>query len=79
VIVDYLYFEGIDLSPYETGALPVVDADTVLPFPLTFELLETVSRRNPEVLNRSRAVQEQKLPARRSLNGAKMWNVPVVK
>jgi len=40
MIVNNLNFERITLSPNETNAILIVDADTVLSFPITLQSFE---------------------------------------
>jgi hypothetical protein len=47
----------------------VVDAYAVLSFPIAFQRFQPIPRRNPEMIERTRLVQIEKLAARWTLDG----------
>ena len=50
--------------PYKTDPPLVVDSNAVLALQIGRELLEPISRRNAEILQRLRVVQHRELPTR---------------
>ena len=46
MIVNNLNFERITLSPNETNAILIVDADAVLAFPITLQSFEMIARKD---------------------------------
>ena len=60
-----------DFNPFWTSVAPpeadtplIVDSDTVLPGPITAQMLEPVARRDPEVLQTTRGVDLTQLAQR---------------
>ena len=68
VIVRYLYALGTSVVPHKAYSPLVVDAYRVLPRPITFESLETVAWRYPQVIQIRRVVQHHQLQLRLSLD-----------
>ena len=62
MIVDDLNVKGIAVFPDEADAPLVVDPDAVLPHTIPAEPLETVARRDPEILKRFDRMEEDELP-----------------
>ena len=62
MVIDDLDLVGIGILPAETDPPLVVDPDAVLPRPIAFELLEPVTRWNPEVLKGFGSVERDQLP-----------------
>ena len=54
--------------PPETKTPLIVDADTVLPFPVTMELLQSVARWHPQIIKRFRGIDKQQCAQREALN-----------
>jgi len=61
MIVDDLDLVGVAIAPYKTDPPLVVDPYAVLALTIAGQLLEPVSGRNPEVLQRLRVVQHREL------------------
>jgi hypothetical protein len=57
VIINDLDLAPVAIMPYKTDPPLVVDSNAVLALPIADELLEPVSRGNPEILQRLRVVQ----------------------
>jgi len=66
VVIDYLDFVGIAALPHKTHPELIVDPDAVLPCPLEFQLLQTISWWGPKVLQSRRSIQHVELPSRNS-------------
>jgi len=79
MIVDDLYLIRIPILPAEAHTPLVIDADAVLPLPFAPQSLQSVSWGNPEVLQRTGAMQIQEFPPRHSLNCPKPWNIEIIK
>jgi hypothetical protein len=58
VIVHYFHVVRISVAPDKTNAVPVVDADTVLAFPVSAQAFQTVARRHEQVFQPQRGVQD---------------------
>ena len=56
MIIDKLYIPGIFALPSETYPVLIVHPDAVLSFTVTAQLFQAISRRVPEVFERSREV-----------------------
>jgi len=50
VVIRYLYIEGVAVAPDEAQAELIVDPNAVLAFPVTAQVLQSVARRNSQVL-----------------------------
>lgn len=59
MVIDNLDLVGITLPPDRANSPPVIDADTVLPLAVSFQRFKTVSRRNLQALQRSRAIRSK--------------------
>ena len=68
MVVRYLYPLGTSVAPHKAYSPLVVDANRVLPRPITFESLETVAWRYPKVIQIRRVVQHHQLQLRLSLD-----------
>jgi len=62
MVVSDLDLEGIAVAPYEAYAPLVIDADAVLTYPATSELLQTVAGWLRQVGERAGSVDNEKLP-----------------
>lgn len=67
MIVRDFHAVRVSLPPHEAGAVLVVDADAVLTFPASPQLLQPVAGRRREVLRRQRGIQNVELPQRRAI------------
>jgi hypothetical protein len=63
---------GVALGPPETDAPLIIDANTVLPRPITAEFLEAVARRCHEVIERFRRVEQDQLSQHDALKCARV-------
>jgi hypothetical protein len=79
VIIDDLDLARVAIMPYKTDSPLVVDSNAVPASPIAGELLEPVSRRNPEILQRLRVVQHRELPTRDILDAPKPRTALAVK
>jgi len=61
VVINDLDVMGVTILPVEADAPLVIDPDTVLAAPPTFELLQAIARRHAEIFERIRGVQSDKL------------------
>jgi len=61
IIIDNLHIEGVPLLPPETDAPLVVHPDTPLSFPISGQLLELITWRDPEVLKSLSSIQKFQL------------------
>jgi hypothetical protein len=64
MIVDDLDFVCVAITPHEADAESLVDSDAVLSSPVTFELFESVARKNCQVLESMGCMQLLQLPLR---------------
>ena len=71
MIIYYFNFVRISIHPFETDSPLLVDADAVLPFPIPLQHLQPVSRRNPQIFEANRSVQELQFMKRLLLNVAR--------
>ena len=78
MIVDYLDIVCMSVRPAEADPPLIVDAYAVLSFPIAFQRLQPVPGRNPEMIERTRLVQIEKLAARRAFDGTKAGYQPVL-
>jgi hypothetical protein len=60
--------------PPKTDAPLIIDADTVLAFPVAFQLFELVARRGQQIAQIFSIMQIEQLASRRSLDV--MWQLP---
>jgi len=67
VVVDDLDVPGVTPRPAEADPPLVVDSDAVLALSIALERLEPVSRRDLEILERLRSIQDEELPQRASV------------
>ena len=58
MVVDQFHIVGIGVFPLKAEAKLVVDPDTPLSFPVAFQGFQTVPRRNPKIVQRTRAVED---------------------
>jgi hypothetical protein len=68
VIVNDLNIVGITFAPPEANTPALVDADTVVAFPVSRELLQVVAGREPEVGQALSIVQHSEFPVRNLLD-----------
>jgi hypothetical protein len=68
MVVDDFNVECIPRAPAKTDSPLLVHADAVLPLPVTLELFQSVSRRDPQILKDGRCVQHPEFPKRNSLD-----------
>ncbi len=61
MIIDDLHTIRVTLSPPEADSPPLVDSDTVLPFTITRQLLETVTWRDPKIRQLLGSIENQSL------------------
>jgi hypothetical protein len=69
---------GVSVTPHKTDTPLVVDAYTVLPRAVTFQLMKSVARRHSQIRQTFGRVQHQKLSPRWLLNVHKLTNILVV-
>ena len=62
MIVDDLNVVCVAITPHEADAESIVDSDAVLSSPVIFERLESVARKNRQVLESMGCVQLLQLP-----------------
>ncbi len=58
MVIGNFNFIGISLFPHEADPPLVVDPDAILSFSIAGKLLQPVSRRNPEILERFRRIKD---------------------
>jgi hypothetical protein len=68
MVVDDLDIVCASVAPHETDPPSLVDTDTPLAFPRTFQLFQAVAGRYAHVFNKARVVQHTKLPKSDRLN-----------
>lgn len=61
MVVDDLHLIGVPATPFKADPIPVVDPDATLPHPITPQLLQAISRRDPEILKSAGPVEKRKL------------------
>lgn len=61
MIVRDFHIKGVTFPPIEADTPPVVDADAVLPSPITSQSLQPVAGRNSKVLKPHGGVKHQQL------------------
>jgi hypothetical protein len=71
MIVDDLDVVNVVTLPYKTNAPLIVNANTMLTFAVAFQRFQSVAWGDPQVLQRSGAMEVQQLSARDSLKGPK--------
>jgi hypothetical protein len=62
VIIDDRHVVGVAIPPSETDPPLIVDANAVLPGPITAQLLQAVSGRDAKIIQDLRRVDRNKLP-----------------
>lgn len=73
MVVDNLDRIGAVACPNKTDAPLIVDADTVLSFPIIFQCFEAVGRRRPQIIERLRLIQHEQLAQGDLLNFARQF------
>ena len=68
MIIYYFNFVRISVHPFETDSPLLVDPNTVLSLSIAFEGFQPVSRRNPQIFEANRGVQQLQFMKRRLLN-----------
>lgn len=74
MVVRYFHVVGVLVSPLETNPPLIVNPDAVLAFPVSRKGLESVSGRNPEIIQRHRRIQQVEFLLGLSLDGG--WKFP---
>ncbi len=74
MVIHYLYVVCIPRGPHEANAVLIVDPNTVLPFPVSFEGFQTVSGRIAQVLQEGSGVYHHQLSSCRFLNGLRYFS-----
>ena len=69
---------GVSVAPRKTGTPLVVDAYTVLPRTVTFQLMKSVTRRHSQIRQTFGRVQHQKLSPCWLPNVHKLTNILIV-
>ena len=59
MIIDDFNFICVAIVPHKANAVLIVDSDAVSPRPVSNQLLQSISGRNAEVVERSRRVENQ--------------------
>jgi hypothetical protein len=78
VIVCNLHVVGVPVSPHKTDTPLVVDAYTVLPRTVTFQLMKSVTRRHFQIPQTFGRVQHQKLSSGWLSNVHELTNILIV-
>jgi hypothetical protein len=78
VVIDDLNFKGIATAPDEADSPLVIDPKAVLSEAIASELLQMVSRRNPQVPERLSVVEHCQLAARDILDAPEARASPAV-
>jgi len=68
VVIDDLNVVGISPAPAETDPPLLVDSDTVLPISVTPELLNSVARRDPKIVEDRGCIEHPEYPKGGPLN-----------
>jgi len=68
VVIDDLNVAGISRTPAETYPPLLVDSDTVLPISVTPELLNSVARRDPKIVENRGSIEHPEFPKGGPLN-----------
>jgi len=61
MIINNFNIKGIIPIPHETDAIPAIDPDAVLPFPVTQQRFQPVSGWRPEIIQACRRVEPKQL------------------
>jgi len=69
---------GVSVAPHKTDTPLVVDAYTVLPRSVTFQLMKSVARRHFQIHQTFGRVQHQKLSSRWLSNVRELRNILIV-
>jgi hypothetical protein len=64
VLIDDLHLVGVSSGPAEADSPALIDPDAPLASPVTRKPLQVVPWREPEIFDRFRRIQQQKLPQR---------------
>jgi hypothetical protein len=78
VIIRNLHVVSITVPPHKTDTPLVVNADTVLPCAVTFQLMKSVTRRQFQIHQALGGVQHQKLPSSWLLNVYEFTDILIV-
>lgn len=65
MIVHDFDFGGVAVRPDKAEAILIVDPNAVLPFPVTLERLQMVTRKSPQILQHFSLIQCGELPLSR--------------
>ena len=68
MVVNYLHILGALRSPHKAHPPLTVDADTVLPFPISFQNFELIARRNAQVIKDRGPINLFQLAKRRTFD-----------
>ena len=79
VVVDNFHVERFTVSPHETDPPLLVDPDTMLTLPISFQRLQPVSRRHPQIVQAARLIEIQQFSPGRPLEQPKTRDVNVLK
>jgi hypothetical protein len=79
MIIHDLDIVRITLSPGKADPPLVIDTNTVLSPPITFQCLQPISRRDPQITERCGTVENQKLPSRSPFNATEPQYVLIEK
>jgi hypothetical protein len=71
VVINYLDVKGITIAPNETDAILIIDADTVLPFPIVLQNFKLIPWKDCKITQAMCSVQLQKFSLRDSGNSLK--------
>ena len=61
MVVDNFHSMGVSVPPLKTDPVPVVDPNAVLPHSVLLKCLESVTRKNPKIIQPSSGVELQQL------------------
>ena len=71
MVINYLNVKRIAIAPNETDAILVIDADTVLPFPIALQNFKLIPWKDCKITQAMRSVQLQKFSLRDPGNSLK--------
>jgi len=78
VIICNLHVVGVSVAPHKTDTPLVVDAYTVLPRTVTFQLMKSVTWRHSQIRQTFGRVEHQKLSSRWLSNVHELTNILIV-
>jgi hypothetical protein len=77
MIICNFNFICVAILPEETNPVRVVNANTVLPLSIAFELFQAVAGRNSKIIGRPSSVKHQQLPKGRAAK-VRRWDPPAL-